>query len=342
MTQRTRYFLTGSALVLMVGLATGLVAYYNGNLPLGARSADLSEFTYLPADSTAVAFADVRAIMDSEFRQKLRQVLPTGEEKDKLQAETGIDLERDIDTVVASFSGNQATPSGALVLVRGRFNDVQVETVARQHGAAVEEYRGKRMLLMAHKAPEMGLDGNITAKASVGGLAFLEPGLLALGEADALKRAIDTNATKEDISKNAELMGLANDVRGGSNAWVVGRFDEMAASPMLPDQVKAHLPAVQLFAVSAHVNGGVNGMIRADARDDQAAEQLRDVVRGALAAGKLMAGQDAKIGTMLNSLQMAGTGRTVSLSFTVPAEVLDLLNGVAAMQNLGSGGGIRK
>lgn len=143
MTQRTRYFLTGSALVLMVGLATGLVAYYNGNLPLGARSADLSEFTYLPADSTAVAFADVRAIMDSEFRQKLRQVLPTGEEKDKLQAETGIDLERDIDTVVASFSGNQATPSGALVLVRGRFNDVQVETVARQHGAAVEEYSRK-------------------------------------------------------------------------------------------------------------------------------------------------------------------------------------------------------
>jgi len=272
MTQRTRYFLTGSSLVLMVGLATGLVAFYNGSLPLGASTMEQSEFTYLPADSTAVAYADVRAIMDSEFRQKLRQVLPTGEEKDKLQAETGIDIERDIDTVVASFSGNRPDPSGAVVLVRGRFNDVQVETLARQHGAQVEEYRGKRMLLMTHDGPRMQPDGTTASAPSVGGLAFLEPGLMALGESAALKRAIDTNATKDDITKNADLMGLANDVRGGSNAWVVGRFDEMAGSPMMPEQVRAHLPAVQLFAVSAHVNGGVNGMIRADTRDDQAAE----------------------------------------------------------------------
>ena len=71
MTHRTRSFLFGSGLIVVVGLCTGLVAFYNGNLPLG-RSSRLAEFSYIPSDATAVAYADVRHIMDSEFRQRLR------------------------------------------------------------------------------------------------------------------------------------------------------------------------------------------------------------------------------------------------------------------------------
>ena len=33
MNQRTRSFLIGSAAVVLLGLGTGLVAYYNGGLP---------------------------------------------------------------------------------------------------------------------------------------------------------------------------------------------------------------------------------------------------------------------------------------------------------------------
>ena len=33
MNQSTRYFLIGSAAVVLLGLGTGLVAYYNGGLP---------------------------------------------------------------------------------------------------------------------------------------------------------------------------------------------------------------------------------------------------------------------------------------------------------------------
>ena len=61
----------------------------------------------------------------------------------------------------------------------------------------------------------------------------------------AVKRAIDTAAAKSDITKNAELMKLVNDVRGGGNAWVVGRFDAMTKQREPADEVKAHLPAVQ-------------------------------------------------------------------------------------------------
>ncbi len=79
MTKGTRFFLIGAVVVVMAGVATGLVAFYNGSLVLGSSSQP-GEFSYLPSSSTAVAYADVRAIMGSEFRKKLRQVLPTGDE----------------------------------------------------------------------------------------------------------------------------------------------------------------------------------------------------------------------------------------------------------------------
>jgi hypothetical protein len=257
-----------------------------------------------------------------------------------LKQEIGVDIEHDIDTVMAGFTGSDPSKGGAVVLVRGRFNDGQIETLARQHGATVEEYKGKRMLVMSEGHMMHGGAPTQTA-GPTGAVAFIEPGLLALGESAAIKRAIDTAASKNDFTKNADLMKLVDDIRGASNAWVVGRFDEISQAN-IPAEVKEHLPAVQFFAVSAHVNGGLSGTLRADARDEQSAADLKAVITGGLAAGRLMAGQDAKANTILNSIQVGGTEKTVTVAFTVPPELLDVLNGVAAAQRLGTGGGVRK
>lgn len=329
MTKGTRFFLIGAVVVVMAGVATGLVAFYNGSLVLGSSSQP-SEFSYLPSTSTAVAYADVRAIMNSEFRKKLRQVLPTGDEQAKLKAEIGVDIEKDIDSVVAAMAGNEPE-HGGVVLIRGRFNEQTIEAAATRHGAKAEGYKGKKLLLMADHG-EMGAsrDGG---KPAVACLAFLERGLVALGDSASVKRAIDTGAGGESVTKNAELMKLVTEIRGTGNAWAVGRMDSFS-NHALPGAVKEQLAAVQFMAASVKINGGVSGLLRAEARDDQSAEQLRDIVRGALAAGKLMSGKEPKVDAMLNSFQMQGTGKTVSLTFVVPPEVFDILNGVAAFRGL--------
>src|SRR5215472_85704 len=186
MTQRTRYFLVGSSLVLIVGLGTALVAYYNGSLPMRATSVGPAELVYVPAGSTAVAYANVHDVMNSEFRQKLRQVFPTGEEKSKIQSEIGVDIEHDIDTVVAGFTGDPSKDNkAAIVLVRGRFNDPQIEAVAVQHGATVQQYGGKRMIVMNESGS--GANGAVA-------WAVLEPGLLGFGNIDSVKQAIDASS----------------------------------------------------------------------------------------------------------------------------------------------------
>ena len=283
----------------------------------------------MPADVTALAYADVRTIMSSAFSQKLREVLPTGEGKNELHRDLGLDIERDIDVVVAGFTGDEPTKGGALVLVRGRFNDSLIETTAVQHGATAEDYHGKRMLLMTgdHHAVAEGQPAPEGVRRPAVG--FLEPGLLALGDAASVRQAIDRPGTKTDISTNVEFMKLVNDVRGGANAWAVGRFDVFSKHASLPDEIKSKLPALQHVAVSAHVNGGVNGTLRAETRDEQAAQDLKAVLSGALAAGRLVAGQDQRANAVLNSLQVGGADKSVTLSFAVSPEVLDVLSGFA-------------
>src|SRR6478735_8974637 len=149
MTKKTRYFMAASAGIVVVGLGSGLVAYYGGGFPsLSASRSGPAELAYVPADSAVVAFANVREVMDSQLRQKMKAALPNENGQQEFEAQTGIDIERDIDYVVAAMTSvptamnAPAGGAGGLVVARGRFNTTQLESLVREHGGVVEEYKG--------------------------------------------------------------------------------------------------------------------------------------------------------------------------------------------------------
>jgi len=330
MTKKTRYFMAASAGIVVVGLGSGLVAYYGGGFPsLSASRSGPSELSYVPADSTVVAFANVREVMDSELRQRLKAALPQERGQQEFQEQTGIDIEHDIDYVVAAMTtpgtgGLQNNPNG-LVVARGRFNTTQLETLVRDHGGVVEEYKGKRLVKATEVQNHVDVpDG--THPVHIVALAFLEPGLVAIGSEDAIKSSIDAQLSAHSITANNDMMELIADIDSGNNAWAVGRFDAIASQAHLSEEVASKIPAIKTFAVMTHIDGGVSGKLRAETRDDQSAENLRQVVQGLLALGRMQ--NDPKATAILNSLQLSGTGRTVSLSFAVPTEVLDMIPGI--------------
>jgi hypothetical protein len=266
----------------------------------------------------------VRDVMTSELRQRLRSAMPMPENGQReLEERTGINIESDIDRIVAClYPGQDGTNHGGMVLARGRFDEGRIEQLMREHGGQVEEYKTKRLIVV----------NDANGRSGAFALAFVEPGFVALGSAAVVKTSIDLhqtgnnpNAGIESVTGNEELMNLVRSLETG-NAWAVGRFDALTSRTRLPENVISQIPAITWFSVSTHINGGVRGVLRADARDEEAANNLRDVVRGFLALGKLQAGSRPEIQAMMQSLELGGTGKTVALSFDVPLQVFDLID----------------
>jgi len=336
MTSRTRYFVVTSLLVLAVGLGTGLVAYFVG-FPTNAltRAGGPDELRFIPRNATLVAYANVTDVMTSPLREHLRQVLPSEPNgRREFEDETGINIETDIDRIVAcvapKLDASAPGPGIGLMLARGRFNNVKIEALMRGHGAAVEDYKGVRLIVAPQ---ESRLDGSADSPQRTGpsdfSVAFIEPGLLAIGSSPLVRNAVDLRAGGDNVTANDELMGLVESLESG-NVWAVGRFDALTGQAHLPGDLASRLPAITWFSATGFVNGGISGVLRAEARDEPAAENLRDVIRGFMALAKMQAGSKPEILAMVQSLELGGTGKTVALSFDVPEAVFELLSQAAA------------
>src|SRR2546425_6389072 len=117
MAKRTRVFLLTAAGVLVAALATGLVAWASGASLLAALGSNVpDELAYVPGTARMVAYADVRQVMSSPFRDRFRQFEPTSPSApDGFEARTGIKFDTDIDRVLVASTVSRDT--GAPVAV---------------------------------------------------------------------------------------------------------------------------------------------------------------------------------------------------------------------------------
>jgi hypothetical protein len=106
--------------------------------------------------------------------------------------------------------------------------------------------------------------------------------------ASRLHPSVDRSPGRAERLDNHEMMDLVKDL-DDSNCWAVGRFDALVNQAKLPEGIMNQIPSVRWFSAS-HINGGLRGAIRAEARDEQAAQNLRDVVQGFLALARMQTG----------------------------------------------------
>ncbi len=325
MSNKTRYFVAVTGAILAIGLGTGMVASYMG-LPVSVltSAAGPEELEYVPADAAVVAYANVRDVMNSQLRQRFRELEPTQEHQNEFEEKTGLNFEEDIDTVVAAMmpKGNITDkPNEAfLLLVRGRFEAARIEALALEHGSTVSDYQGKRLIAFHEEKRDTPDEGMA--------LGFVAADLVAFGSVTGVKASIDARRENRNVVGNIEMMRLVSEL-DNANAWAVGRFDAIAHQSGLPTEIAAQMPAITWFSAAGHINGGVSGVLKAEAKDETSAANLRDVLKGVLALAKMQAGNKPGMQAMADSLILSGDGKNVALSFTVPAEVLDVLEGLA-------------
>ena len=320
MSNRTRYFVLSAGAILAVGLTTGLVASFMGGLPVAfSRAAGPDELQYVPADAAVVAYANVNELLHSNLRERFRQLEPDTQERDEFEQKTGVNIDEDIQTVVAAMmpgSTDAGRDHGMLVLARGRFEQSRLEALAVEHGGKVEDYQGKRLLTHANDNGESDM-----------ALGFIDVDLVAMGNYQSVKRAIEAGGGNNIMSNN-DLMRQINDL-DNSNVWAVGRLDALANSGQLPSALQSQLPAVQWFSAAGHVNGGVSGVFKAEARDEESAKNLHDIINGFLAMARLQANSRPEFKSVVDSLQLSSDGKNIALSFALPSELLDALEAMA-------------
>jgi hypothetical protein len=313
MSRRVRVFVLVATAVLLVGLGTAGVASYVGlGQLLGVESSD--EFSYVPTDADLVAFADVRQLMDSEIGRALQDRLMPASGSPNPLSQAGIDIRTDVDTMVAAVLSKAGMAGGPLLIARGRFDFSKIESVVLSRGGDVNQYEGTRVVTLGEPALA---------------LAFIDVNLVAAGQLDLVKRALDTRAAGSgSVRDNPEVMRLA-DRFGDSNAWVISRFDALRERGQVPTGLVGQLPAITWLAAGGRVSDGVSGELHAETRDDQAARDLRDVIRGLLALVHIQAGQSTELAEIVNSIELAGEGTTVSVSFSVPPATIEKLGAIA-------------
>ena len=311
MKANTRYVLLAGAGVLVLGLVVGGIAYMQGGFQALAQSAP-DELRYVPDNATLVAYANVRDVMVSSFRDQLREIGPGFDGQQEFQDQTGIDLETDIDYVVASLVPNGTEASG-LVLLNGRFDPERLESLAREHGGQIEDYSGRRVFTSVGNDTEFSMS-------------FVESGVLALGSASMVKGAIDMSAgnAADNVTANERLMGLMTHLRTGNNAWAVAEFEGMDPTSYIPEEVLSQVPAIAAMAVSGRVNGGLSASLTVEASDEQSGQDLHAVVQGLIALGRLQVGSRPELRGVFDSVQLALAGSSVTLSFALPPEILQL------------------
>jgi hypothetical protein len=110
------------------------------------------------------------------------------------------------------------------------------------------------------------------------------------------------------------------------NAWVVGRFDVLSKQANLPAAVQSQMPQMTWFSATGHVNGGVAGTVTVEAVDEEAAKNLRAVVGGFIGLAKMQAASKPELSALAQSVNLnADSGKTVSVSFTVPSAAIEAL-----------------
>lgn len=334
MTKRTRYFMFGAMGLLILGLTVGLAAYYGGIRGI-ARQAGPGELALVPSDASVVAYANVRDLMASQFRQEMKNLGATEQQQgqNELRNAVGIDVEKDIDYVVACLVGAHGTATSdrnGCVLAHGTFDRPRIEAFVRSKGGVDEHYKGRTLLVRVADA-----DRHPSRDAQPLAMTFVEPGVVALGTVAALHEVIDVaTGAAPAVASNREMMKMIAGAETGNNAWVVGRFDALSSEAHIPAEVQRQLPQLTWFSASGHVNGGVSGAFSVQARDQEAATNLQQVVAGFIALAKMQAGSRPELNALLQSVTLSGNAsdNTVSVSFTIPAAAIEALKAAAGKE----------
>ena len=326
---RSRLVVLASSLVVALGSLAAVGTLYLD--PARAAVGPLpGEALSLPADVTFVMGFDVKRLVQSEFYQRFgkEKGMARPEAFAELEERTGLNPERDLDRVVIAGKGDAAKGPGdaGVVMVWGRFDQYKI-------GRAIETEKKANVTWKKHEGVTVYLFQE--GKKGAGALGFLDDDTLVMGSQAAVETTLTNRAQgKSGLKSNAGTIALLEQVKPGSTFWMVGDRSLLARMPTdvpAPGAGPAsgsmiQLPALQSLVVTGDLDPALSVEAIGEARDEPAAKNLADVVRGFFALAQLQAGQKPELKELTSAVSVATEANKVRVSARFSYELLESLH----------------
>ena len=180
-----------------------------------------------------------------------------------------------------------------LILARGRFDQAQLEALAIEHGGRIEDYdRAAQRCSPIPATRRRAGDGHRVPR--------VRP--RSPSAATTRSRSPSTpGAGSNMVSVNSEMMTPDRSNRRQQRLGGRPFRRHRRQRRQIPAEVRSHLPAITWFSAATHINGGVSGVFKAEARDEESAKNIRDIMNGFIALAKMQADSHARAATMVDT-----------------------------------------
>lgn len=293
----------------LIAVAIGMGWAATARIPAATVTIDQNSLKFLPPETDGLAVVDVAGLRGSALVQSaLKDHPPAQDGPQSLQqfiTETGVDPVKDIDTITLAKVGQK----DGFIVVQGRIDKFKVQQALMNSGKQSDAYLGQTIFYDKD-----------------GAVAILDNVVL-LGQADAVKKALDQMQIPGSAPLRSDLMAAIQTIDAGNQVWAVGDFsiaDLPAAGVRGPAPAMEMLKSLQSGTYQMRVDSGIHARGTANFADADSAKNLRDLARGAIAIAKMqVAKQQPDMLQVLDGVQVSTAGNTLVVQVEESGDVLN-------------------
>ncbi|MCX6558407.1 MAG: hypothetical protein NTW95_13420 [Candidatus Aminicenantes bacterium] len=247
---------------------------------------------------------------------------------------TGIDLKKDVYAVTAGIYGELGGAEPQMVaLVNLKYDKEKVLGLLRQNNVIVAEEKYRGLGLYTLKGEESNKDGLRTLSAEgskkEARLVFLTPYAIAIGTEAQVKLAVDlAQGSGASILKNAAMMKYVDKLQKDSMLWLaIGNIPDKLKNAPAGGMMPVDLSKAEAFiGYVDYKSKTFSGKFQLLSNNEAGNKQVVDMLNGLKALGAMGSAKEPELGQLLNAIQLSASADAITLSFSLPEELMNKLS----------------
>ncbi|GAG84594.1 unnamed protein product, partial [marine sediment metagenome] len=275
----------------------------------------------LPVNAQGVIFIDAHKAMSIEVVDKAIKDEKAYKQYLEFVEKTGIDPKEDLNYITAAmFKGEEGEEGVGIVNIKhdpqALLSVIKKKAQEEDKEFLEEEYNGMNIYYSVDEGKKAGLT-------------FLDKSNIAVGTLPGMKAVIDVfKGNKDNVYKNEELSTILKKVNKKTLVWGAvlvppKAASEAAGNPMLPDMTSIKSVSFNIDYKNKNIMLEIKGA-SADAEKNQ---KIATQLNGFKSLGAMAAAEKPEIGELMNAIIISSTDESITISATIPEELLTKLKG---------------